>query len=186
MEMTVTGFILTAVLLVLTGSAVGSAAGYELGDTVVDFTLPDMTGVDVSLHDHLGEIIVLNFFTTWCPGCNEEAGHLENDVWQVYGDEGVTVIAVDIQELHPLVQGWATAQDVTYPIWMASDWTLFGQFPQSAGIPYNAVLDRNLVIRYASIGFDLSAITGMIETIIDEDQVPVTVTSWGGIKTLFL
>ena len=183
--MTFTRFILTAVLLVLAGSAVGSAAGYELGDTVEDFTLPDLTGAEVSLHDHLGEIIVLNFFTTWCPGCNEEAGHLENDVWQVYRDDGVTVIALDIQELPPLVQGWAAAQGVTYPIWMAPDWTLFDQFPQAAGIPYNVVLDRTLVIRYASIGFDLSAITGMIETIIDEDQVPVTEVSWGEIKALY-
>jgi peroxiredoxin len=174
-------FILSAAFLALAGTA----AGYEVGDTVEDFTLPHLTGGDVSLHDHLGEIIVLNFFTTWCPGCNEEAAHLENDIWQIYGDDDVTVIAVDIQELQPLVEGWAAAQGVTYSIWMAPDWTLFEQFPQAAGIPYNAVLDRNLVIRYASIGFDLSAITDMIETIIDEGQVPVTGESWGAIKALY-
>jgi len=179
--MTSIKFILLAVLLIMARTA----AGYEIGDTVDDFTLPDLTGTDVSLHDHLGEIIVLNFFATWCPGCNEEAGHLENDIWQVYQDNGVTVIAVDIQELLPLVQGWAAAMGVTYPIWMAPDWTLFEQFPQAAGIPYNAVLDRNLVIRYASIGFDLNAITGMIETIIDENQVPVAEASWGEIKALY-
>jgi len=176
-----TVLILSAVLLVLAGSA----AGYELGDTVENFTLPHLTGGEVSLHDHLGEIIILNFFTTWCPGCNEEAGHLENDIWQVYRDDNVTIIAVDIQELQPLVEGWAASQGVTYPIWMAPDWTLFEQFPQAAGIPYNAVLDRNLVIRYASIGFDLNAITSMIETIIDEGQVPVAEASWGAIKALY-
>jgi peroxiredoxin len=161
------------------------ATGYEIGDTVADFTLPDLTGTEVSLHDHLGEIIVLNFFTTWCPGCNIEAAHLENDIWQVYAEQGVTVIAVDIQEFQALVQGWAAAQGVTYAIWMAPDWTLFDQFPQSAGIPYNAVLDKNLVIRYASVGFDLNAITSMIEVIIEENQVPVARSSWGGIKALF-
>ena len=172
---------LPAVLLVLAGVA----SGYEVGDTVADFALPDLMGTEVSLHDHLGEIIVLNFFTTWCPGCNEEADHLENDIWQVYGDQGVTVIAVDIQEPAPLVQGWAAAMGVTYNIWMAPDWTLFNQFPQSAGIPYNAVLDRNLVIRYASLGFDLEAITALIEVILQEGQVPTTESSWGGIKALF-
>ena len=172
---------LPAVLLVLAGSA----AGYELGDTVADFTLPDLAGIDVSLHDHQGEIIVLNFFTTWCPGCNEEAAHLENDIWQVYGDDRVTVIAVDIQEPQPLVQGWAAAQGVTYPIWMAPDWTLIGEFPQAVAIPYNVVLDRDLVIRYASIGFDLNAITTMIDTIVDEGKVPIAAASWGGIKALY-
>jgi len=173
-------YILPAALLVLAGSA----AGYELGDTVTDFTLPDLEGNDASLHDYLGEIIVLNFFTTWCPGCNEEADHLENDIWQVYGDDRVTVVAVDLQELSPLVQGWAAAQGVTYPLWLAPDWLLFQEFPGSTAIPYNAVLDRNLVIRYASVGFDLSAITTAIDEIIEE-QVPITSASWSTLKTLF-
>ena len=179
--MTTMKFLLPMVLLTMAGSA----TGYELGDTVENFTLPDLTGADASLHDHLGEIIVVNFFTTWCPGCNVEATHLENDIWLIYGDQNVTVLAVDIQEQIPLVQGWAAAQGVTYPILMAPDWTLFEQFPEAAGIPYNAVLDRNLVIRYASIGFDLNAITGMIETILAEDGVPVTGASWGEVKALF-
>jgi peroxiredoxin len=173
--------LLLAVLLMMAGTA----AGYEIGDTVENFTLPDLMGDDVSLHDHLGEIIVLNFFATWCPGCNEEAAHLENDIWQIYQEEGVTVIAVDIQEFQSLVQGWAAAMGVTYHIWMAPDWTLFEQFPQAAGIPYNTILDRNMVIRYASIGFDLNAITDMIEVIIDEGQVPVAEVSWGEIKALY-
>lgn len=103
----------------------------------------------------------------------------------MYADQGVTVIAIDIQEFPALVQGWAAAQGVTYHIWMAPDWNLFYEFPQSAGIPYNAVLDKNLVIRYASLGFDLNAITSMVEEIIDENQVPVAGSSWGGIKALF-
>ena len=103
-----TVLILSAVFLALAGTA----AGYEVGDTVEDFTLPPLTGGEVSLHDHLVEIILLNFFTTWCPGCNEEAGHLENDIWQVYGDQNVTVISVDIQEPVPLVQGWAAAHSI--------------------------------------------------------------------------
>ncbi len=161
------------------------AGAYEVGDVPDDFTLPDLLGVDASLYDHLGDIIVLNFFTTWCPGCNEEAGHLENDIWQVYQNDNLTVIAVDIMELAPLVQGWAAAQGVTYPIWMAPDWTLFGLFPGAGALPYNAVLDRNLEIRYGSMGFDLIAITDMIEVVLAEDQVPVAAASWGGIKALY-
>ncbi len=42
---------------------------------------------------------------TWCPGCNEEAGVLEEEIWQVYREQGVTVIAIDIQESVGLVLG---------------------------------------------------------------------------------
>lgn len=158
---------------------------YELGDTVQDFTLPDLYEGERSLHDHLGRIVVLNFFTTWCPGCNEEADHLENDIWAVYRDRGLTVLAVDIQEPAPLVQGWAAAREVTYPIVLAPDWSIIDLFPGAIGLPYNAVIDRNMVIRYGSTGFDLAAVKGAVETILEEDQVPVEEASWGRMKALY-
>lgn len=162
-----------------------AAGAYDLGDPVADFILPDLYEGDGSLHQYLGDIVVLNFFTTWCPGCNEEADHLENDVWAVYRADGVTVLAVDIMELPPLVQGWAAARGVTYPILMAPDWTIIEQFPGALGLPYNAVLDRTMTLRYGSMGFDLLAVTGMVETILDEDQVPVEPSNWGGVKALY-
>lgn len=176
-------FAAMVIILLLAIPITGGA--YEIGDTAAVFTLPDLEGTPTSFDDHQDEIIVLNFFTTWCPGCNEEADQLENNIWKIYGDQNVTVIAVDIMEQAPLVQGWASALGVTYKILLAPDWTLFEEYPAAGGLPYNAVLDRDLVIRYGSMGFDLNAITGMIQTILDEDQVPVKEETWGGIKALF-
>ena len=59
-----------------------------MGDTIQDLTLTDLNEAEVSLYDHLSQIIVLNFFTTWCPDCNEEATALGGDIWQVYRDRG--------------------------------------------------------------------------------------------------
>ncbi len=175
-------WIISVLLLILAGPAVG----YEIGDTVADFTLPDLQGGEASLYDHMGEIILLNFFTTWCPGCNEEAIHLENDIKAAYAEEnGVTVIALDLQEPAPLVEGWVAAQNVTYHVWLAPDWDLFAEFPNTLAIPYSAILDREMKIRYGSSGFDLAALTGAIDAVLAENQVPVSQSSWGGVKALF-
>ncbi len=91
----------------------GVAAAYEVGDTVDDFTLTDLMGNPVSLSDHQGQVIVLNFFTTWCPGCNEEADLLQHMVWEAYQPWDVQVVAVDIAELTALVTAWAAAREVT-------------------------------------------------------------------------
>lgn len=177
--------LLAALSLVALILVPGSVNGYVVGDVVADFGFPALDGGSPSLHDHLGGIVVLNFFATWCLGCNEEAAHLENDIWQVYRDRNVTVIAVDIDEPISMVQGWSDALAVTYPIWLAPDWVLFQEFPGSMNIPYNAVIGPDMTLRYASIGFDLNAITGMIDTILAEGQVPVTSSSWGEIKALY-
>lgn len=175
--------LLGLLLVVLLGPPLSSDA-YEIGDAIADFSFPDLAGGNPSLHDHLGGIVVLNFFATWCVGCNEEAAHLETDIWQAYQGQNVTVIAVDIDEHLSLVQSWATALNLTYPIWLTEDWNLFSQFPGALNIPYNAVLGPDMELRYASIGFDLNAITAEIDMILAEGQVPVTGSSWGAVKAL--
>lgn len=161
------------------------ALAYEVGDVVEDFSLTNLNGETVHLSDQAGQIIVLNFFTTWCPGCNEEAGHLENEIWQVYASQGVTIIAIDVQEPVSLVQGWAQAMGVTYPIWLAPDWSLFQLFPQAMALPYNAILDRNLEIRYGAMGFDQIAITTVIQDLLDEGPTPVSKSPLVGLKALY-
>jgi len=173
---------LVACLVLMLWGTGNRAAAYQVGDIVNDFTLPALNNGTPSLHDHLGSVVVLSFFATWCIGCNEEADRLENAIWR---GRNVTVIAVDINEPVSLVQGWAAALGVTYHIWLAPDWNLFLQFPNSTNIPYNAVLGPGMELRYASIGFDLNAINATIDTILAEGQVPTATRSWSSIKALF-
>ncbi len=163
----------------------GMAQAYEIGDPVADIILTDLDGIEVALSDHLGEIVVLTFFTTWCPGCNEEAAVLENQIWQVYQDQDVTVIAIDIQEPVGLVQGWVLANQVTYHVWLAPDWTVLDPFTGTPALPYNTVLDRDHILRYAQLGFDGEAVIGMVETILEEDITPVSSLSLSRVKALF-
>ncbi len=183
MKTTMLQLMITTVLVMVIGAT--AALAYEIGDVVEDFTLTDLNEEVVSLSDEAGQIIVLNFFTTWCLGCNEEAAHLEADIWQGYADENVTVIAIDIQEQLSLVQGWALAMGVTYPIWLTPDWDLFQLFPDAMALPYNAILDGNLEIRYAAMGFDLQALTDMIDFLLEEQGVPVTQSTLGEVKAMY-
>lgn len=161
-----------------------TSAAYEVGDPVDDILLTDLSGQPVALHDHLGDIIVLNFFTTWCPGCNEEAVVLEQDIWQTYGDQGVMVISINIQEPLGLVSGWAQAMGVTYAIWMAPDWDVLTPFTLYPALPYNTVIGPDMTLRYAQIGFDRDEIVGLIDQLL-ADTTPVDVTSWSRVKELF-
>ncbi len=176
-----------SVLLVL-GLCLGAApalATYELGDTVNDFTLNDLAGTPVNLYDYAGQIIVINFFATWCPGCNIEAAILENDIHQVYRNEDVTVIAIDMEEQVAIVQNWVDSQGVTYQILMSPDWDIFALFPQAGGLPYNAIIDRDMVLRYARILFDEEAITSTLNMLLGFDPVADEVSSFGLVKTLY-
>jgi len=172
----------TLTLIILLLAAVPVLA-YEVGDAIEDFTLPDLAGVDRTFSDLRGEIVVMNFFATWCPGCNEEADSLEHDIWQTYSDQGVRVVAIDVQEQAVLVDGWRQALGVTYDIWMAPDWTLFGVFTMTGSLPYNTVIDADGVLRYAQSGYTLADIVDTIEQLLEPTAAEVG--SWGDVKNLF-
>jgi len=53
-----------ACLLLSAGIPSAGYAEYKVGDTVSDFTLPDLDGNQVTLSDYSGRLVLLNFFTT--------------------------------------------------------------------------------------------------------------------------
>jgi cytochrome c biogenesis protein CcmG/thiol:disulfide interchange protein DsbE len=62
------------------------------------FTLTSYTGAPMSLDAHRGQVVVVNFWASWCyPACYEEAPVLERN-WRAYRDRGVVVFGVDIQD----------------------------------------------------------------------------------------
>jgi peroxiredoxin len=176
-----------AVLAAVFALAVGAQAheGFHVGEVVSDFTLPGLDGAPVSLSDFAGDIIVVNWFATWCPGCNEEAASLEQDIWQVYREHGVTVLSIDLQEAAATVQAWVDAQGVTYHILLAPNWDIFALFPMAGGLPYNAVIDRDMVLRYGTTTYDREAITGTLDAILGFNPVADEAAAFGRVKALF-
>ena len=76
---------------------------YGLGESALDFNLPDLNGEMVSLSSLKGNVIVIHFATTWCPFCNAEAPYLEQ-LYMDYKAQGVKVLIIDVREPVELVQ----------------------------------------------------------------------------------
>lgn len=81
-----------------------------------DFTLTDLNGEDFTLSDHRGEIVVLNFWATWCLPCIAEMPDLEA-LHQELGDGGVRIVGISqdtggADEVRPFVERLG----VTYPL----------------------------------------------------------------------
>ncbi|MBK7048050.1 MAG: TlpA family protein disulfide reductase [bacterium] len=162
-----------------------AGASNYVGDVMDDFTLLDVNGVPVSLYDFAGDIIVVNFFATWCPGCNDEAQSLENDIWQEYREDGVTVLSIDLQEQLAVVLPWIASQGVTYRVLMAPNWNVFSRFPYAGGLPYNAIIDRDMVLRYGHVFYERDIIVGMLDELLGRAPVSTETTSWGSVQALF-
>ncbi len=97
------------------GTDVASAA--QVGDKpeAPDFTLPKLDGSgDLSLESLHGDVVVLNFWASWCPPCKDEAPALQA-AWERWRDRGVVVLGVNVEDLTDDARGFVEEYGITYP-----------------------------------------------------------------------
>ncbi len=106
-----------AVLLVVASLAYGVTTrgpGQLQEGPAPAFTLELFDGGELSLSDLRGQVVVLNFWASWCAPCRAEAPMLEL-VWQRYRGQGVSVVGVDYQDTEPPARAFIDEFGITYP-----------------------------------------------------------------------
>jgi len=78
-----------------------------------DFSLTGFEGETLTLSELRGQVVVINFWASWCIPCRTETPYLER-VWREYQDKDVMFIGVDIQDTLKDAQAFLDEFDVTY------------------------------------------------------------------------
>ena len=121
----------------------------RIGETAPDFQLQDGTKA-VALHDYKGDVVVLNFWATWCPPCIEETASLV-EMQKRLAPKGVKVLAVSIDVDQNAYQRFLKDYAIDYTTVRDPDKrtpTLYGTF----GWPETYIIDRKGVVRRKFIG----------------------------------
>jgi cytochrome c biogenesis protein CcmG/thiol:disulfide interchange protein DsbE len=121
-----------------------------LGQAAPAFRLRSLDGRVLSLQALRGHPVLVNFWASWCTGCNVEHPYLVN-AWQQYRRRGLRIVGVLYQDTAPdartfLAQnggGWPTVVDPGQTTAIN-----FGVY----GVPETFFIDRRGVIRYKSTG----------------------------------
>jgi cytochrome c biogenesis protein CcmG/thiol:disulfide interchange protein DsbE len=86
-----------------------------IGAPASGFTLRAFDGGEVALQALRGQVVVVNFWASWCyPACYEEAPMLER-AWQAYKDRGVMMIGVNIQDKEEPAKKFIAQFNFTFP-----------------------------------------------------------------------
>lgn len=92
-----------------------------------------------SLADYRGRVVLVNFFASWCPPCEEEAPLL-NDVQRTLAANGGTVLGVAVDDTRNATQGFVDDHGVRYPVLRDIDRKMSKQF-ELKGLPETFLVD---------------------------------------------
>ncbi len=166
---------------------VGNVAeqGYVSGDGTTTIVAesereaaPDLSGTTLdgrpfALSDHLGEVVVLNVWASWCAPCRAEAADIEA-VSAELEDQEVQFVGLNTRDSEASARAFVDRFGVTYPSVVDTDGSrqlLFHETLPPAAIPSTIVIDRQGRVAGRAIGeVDRSRLLGMIEPILAEES----------------
>lgn len=126
------------------------AAG-SLKGKVIEWQATDLQGKSVSSKDLRGQVVVVDFWATWCGPCVSEIPGYVN-LQQKYADKGLRIVGLSVDQAGPeVVKKFVAAHKMTYTVGMATDEAqqAFGGFE---AIPTTFVFDREGKVAYSKVG----------------------------------
>lgn len=149
--------IIALVLVFLALGLRNSRAGRpQIGNPAPPLEMTFFTGYEwqqrpsATLSDLQGNIVLINFWASWCAPCRQEARLLE-ETYRAYADRGVVFLGIAWSDTDTKAYEYLAEYDITYP--NAPDLRLAAQDRyRFTGVPETYILDRNGVIRYFKEG----------------------------------
>lgn len=89
--------------------------GTNVGEIAPDFTTTTPDGEEISLVDYRGDVVLLNFWATWCGPCRVEMPEFQ-DAFVAHQDDGFTILAVNFQENADQITPFVEELGLTFPV----------------------------------------------------------------------
>jgi cytochrome c biogenesis protein CcmG/thiol:disulfide interchange protein DsbE len=139
----------------------------EIGHPAPPFTLHTPEGATVALADLRGQVVLINFWATWCPPCRAEMPAIQAAFAQ-YQPQGFTVLAVTAGEDAATVTAFLQAHDLHVPALLDTNGQVHATYFAST-LPSSFFIDRRGIVRAIYKGpMSHSVITGTVGQLLAE------------------
>jgi peroxiredoxin len=137
--------------LMLVACAGTAAAAAQLAATAPDFTLRSVGGANLRLAEQRGQVVLVNFWATWCGPCRQEMPHL-NRLYERYRSAGFVLLGVNIDDDPRAAADLATKLGVQFPVLLDTDKAVSRAYDMSA-MPATLLIDRDGRVRHIHRGY---------------------------------
>jgi len=148
---TMTGFkhCIVAAVIVTTAAFAAAAAG-DAGPAPA-FTLTNLKGQSGALSQYKGQVVMVNFWATWCGPCQQEMPLLDQ-MYKKYKPAGFTLIGVNVDKEEPPVKELLARKPVSFPV-LLDPANQVSKAYHVDEMPSSVIIDRKGEIRYIHRGY---------------------------------
>ncbi|MDQ7024572.1 MAG: cytochrome c biogenesis protein/redoxin [Anaerolineae bacterium] len=136
--------------------ASGVPVGLDVGNRAPDFTITIVEGEEVALSDLQGQVVLLNFWGTWCGPCRREMPEFQA-VYEEYQDSGFTILALAVRgDTEADVIEFRDDFELTFPL-AVDEGDRINDIYSIVSQPSTLILDKDGVIIYKNFGITLAS-----------------------------
>jgi peroxiredoxin len=160
-------------ILILAGllclAVINPAQAAAVSGPAPNFTLKSLSGKNLKLSEMSGNVVLINFWASWCGPCRQEMPLL-NDLHNKYEPLGFTVLGVNVEEQSDNARGFINDYPVDFPI-LLDNQNQVSQMYKVIAMPTTVVVDRDGNMRFLHKGYkpgDEKQYRDMVKTLIRE------------------
>jgi thiol-disulfide isomerase/thioredoxin len=121
------------------------------GGPAPKFQLASMAGPSINLDQYKGQVVMINFWASWCGPCRQEMPLLDK-LYAKYKPMGFTLLGVNVEPDSKLAAGFLAKTPVTFPILFDTK-SEVSKLYEVAGMPSTVIVDRKGNLRWVHRGY---------------------------------
>jgi peroxiredoxin len=142
----------TIIALVFSVFAASSLASSGMeGQQAPDFALKSSTGENLRLSEYRGDVVMINFWATWCGPCRQEMPLLD-ELYNRYQRVGFNLLGVNIDDDSRRAMQMAEELGIDFPVLFDASKEVSRLYEVEA-MPVTVLVDREGTVRYVHHGY---------------------------------
>ncbi|MGE0785881.1 MAG: TlpA disulfide reductase family protein [Sandaracinaceae bacterium] len=157
---------LVALLLATT-----SALALDVNARAPEIGLRDLNNNNVTMASLRGQVVLVDFWASWCEPCAEEFPVLQR-LYGRYHEQGFTVVAVSQDRTADNMRGFLQQHQASFPVVLDAQHAVAGRY-QPPRMPSSYIVDRQGVVRHIHEGFrsaDARAFESEIRALLEQGR----------------
>ncbi len=133
-------------------------------DSMPEFSIKLTNGETITPESLRGKVVLVNFWATWCPPCQEELKRVQADIIERFAGRDFVFLPISRGEELATVEKFLADNGYTFAVGVDTDQSVYNLFA-SEYIPRNYLVNRHGVVVDATVGYEAEEFEKLLQTV---------------------